>query len=519
MCHYCTCCAIDACPIRVAKKLENDPQLSVTAPKLLLHLLTMAPAQSESRSLWTRIYDEIGLRTYIDTPYDVKILSVQRFVRLAAYGASTLVLVLYLVAQGNSIEKVGSFMTLTLLGDVLISLVLTVIADKIGRKRMLALGSLLMTISGVIFACTSSFWALLAASILGVISPSGNEVGPFKAIEESTISQLSPSSDRSSVLAWYTLHGTAGAAMGTVICGWVIRVLQTDRGWEPLGAYRAVFAAYAVMGLVKFMLCLMLSSAVEIDAAPKEQDGERRPLLADASEEQAPSPSRASKSNTFLPQLSRETLTLVCKLGFLFAMDSLASGLIPAAWLVFFFNRKFGLREEKLGSLFFVTNIVSSASNLVSSSLARRIGLVKTMVFTHAPSSIALALIPIPSNLAFAMVLLIIRASISSMDQAPRQAFLAAAVLPTERTTVMGIVNVVKTLSQSIGPVITGRLAASGKFWVVFVIAGCLKLAYDGLLLGMFLSYKTVEEKAQAIVTEEIEREREEGIDDSRDVA
>lgn len=480
----------------------------------------MASAGNEEReSVLTRIYDEAGLHAYINTPYDVKILSLQRFVRLAAYGASTLVLVLYLVALGNSIERAGSFMTLTLLGDVLISLVLTVVADKIGRKRMLALGSLLMAISGITFALTSSFWVLLAASILGVISPSGNEVGPFKAIEESTISQLTPGSDRSSVLAWYTLHGTAGAALGTIICGWVVRILQTERGWEPIETYRAVFAAYAVMGMVKFILCLMLSSASEIDTSPKKQSEERRPLLANSDSEEQPRQSAASKSKSLLPQLSPSTLSLIFKLGFLFAMDSLASGLSPAAWLIFFFNRKFGLREEKLGSLFFFTNIVSSASNLVSSSLARRIGLVKTMVFTHAPSSIALALIPIPSNVVLAMTLLIIRASISSMDQAPRQAFLAAAVLPTERTTVMGIINVVKTLSQSIGPVITGRLAASGRFWIVFVVAGSLKLAYDGLLLGMFLSYKTVEEKAQATVSEEIEREREEGTDEQRDVA
>lgn len=206
-----------------------------------------------------KVYHEIGLQAFTKSPYDVKILCLQRFVRLAAYGASTLVLVLYLVDLDNSVSRTGLFMTLTLIGDVFISLILTLIADKLGRRRLLAVGSLLMTMSGVVFALSSNFWVLLLASIVGVISPSGNEIGPFKAIEESTIAQLTTLNDRSSVLAWYTLHGTAGVALGTIVCGWVVRVLQTKNDWEPVATYRLVYAAYAVMGIVKFLLCLILT--------------------------------------------------------------------------------------------------------------------------------------------------------------------------------------------------------------------------------------------------------------------
>ncbi|KAK5941708.1 hypothetical protein PMZ80_005658 [Knufia obscura] len=475
------------------------------------------------KTILARAYHEIGLKAFVDSPKDVKILCLQRFVRLAAYGASTLVLVLYLVNLGNSVDRTGLFMTLTLIGDVLISLILTVIADKLGRRRLLAVGSLLMTASGVVFATVGNFWILLLASVIGVISPSGNEIGPFKAIEESTISQLTPSADRSSVLAWYTLFGTAGVATGTIICGWVVRVLQSKDNWEPIQTYRLVYAAYAVMGVLKFSMCLMLSEACELDKSqvPKAISAdERRPLLTNSQDAQPPA-SKPAKSTfrNLVPSLSPETRSLIFKLGILFAMDSLASGLTPASWVIYFFHSKFGLEEGKLGSLFFVTNILSSASNLVASSLARRIGLVKTMVFTHAPASIALALLPVPSNVAIAMALLIFRASTNSMDQAPRQAFLAAAVLPAERTSVMGIINVIKTMSQSLGPVITGRLAGAGKFWIAFVVAGALKLLYDVLLLGMFLGYRTVEDKAQATVVEEAEREQEEGTDDRRDAS
>lgn len=307
------------------------------------------------------------------------------------------------------------------------------------------------------------------------------------------------------MLAWYSLFGTAEVALGTLACGWVVTVLQHEHGWEVIHAYRLVFATYAAVGVVKFVLCLLLSEACEVESEtlkPQTRDDEQRPLLTNERPDAATtSPGWAVK--VLIPTISGETKPLLLRLGILFAMDSLASGLSADAWMVYFFASKFGLAEEKLGDIFFVTNIVSCASNLVASSLAQRIGLVETMDFTHAPASIALALVPVPNNIFVAMALLIFRSSTNNMDQAKRQAFLAAAVLPQERTSVMGMVNVVKTLAQSIGPVTTGRLAGSGRFWVALVIAGSLKLLYDVLLLGMFPGYKNVEDKAQETIGQE----------------
>ena len=278
------------------------------------------------------------------------------------------------------------------------------------------------------------------------------------------------------------------------------------------------------MGLVNFGLSLMLSTKSEpqketySDNLPTSD--ETRPLLpenADDRHEAYVKPGEPLSSfKSLLPSLSKESQSLVFKLCILFAIDSIASGLTPASWMTYFFNRKFDLKEDSLGALFFVTNVLSSASNLVASSIARRIGLIKTMVFTHVPASIALALIPLPSNVIIAMALLIFRSSTNSMDQAPRQAFLAAAVLPSERTAVMGIVNVVKTLSQSLGPVVTGALAGRGKFWIAFVVAGGLKIVYDILMLGMFLGYRTQEERAEEHVVVS-EAERDESSDETRD--
>ncbi len=319
------------------------------------------------------------------------------------------------------------------------------------------------------------------------------------------------------------------------------------RGWTALESYRVIFWAYAVLGLVKLGLSLILTPAAEQGrySAPKPTaNGETRPFLAEQQNGAAaygavptaaqtshpddtdddPTSKKGSTTITttlksLLPPLSRESQSILSKLCLLFAIDSIASGLIPASWLTYWVHVKFHLAEGSLGTLFFFLAILSSASNLVASSIARRIGLIKTMVLTHIPASLVLTLIPFPNSVVIVMALMVFRASTNSMDQAPRQAFLAAAVLPEERTAVMGMVNVVKTLSQSLGPVVTGTLAGKGKFWVAFVVAGALKLAYDVLMLALFLGYRTQEERAQERVGTVLEEEREEGIEEDRAVS
>ncbi|KAI4128882.1 MAG: hypothetical protein LQ338_002512 [Usnochroma carphineum] len=461
--------------------------------------------------------NELGLYNILGSSRDTKLLCLQRFVRLFAYGASTLILALYLSSVHVSDAKIGLFMSMTLWGDVVISFILTLFADGLGRRRTLMLGAALMTASGVVFALSGNYWVLVAASIFGVISPSGNEIGPFKAIEESTLSQLSAPAIRSDVFAWYTLLGNAGTAFGMVVCGWLVEWLQTLEGWTPIRAYRIIFGIYASLGIVKLVLSIMLSKQCEPQPKAQEyqqvtelHDVEVESLLSSDDEDepkrshpqtpskQAPPPSAPAQSKfLLLPSLSPTTLTILLKLSFLFAFDSLASGLVPASWITYFFTTKFALPEGRLGTLFFTTSIIAALSNLVASSISKRIGLLKTMVFTHLPSAVFLALIPVPRNVYVAMCFLVLRSCTQSMDQAPRQAFLAAAVLPSERTAVMGIVNVVRALSQSGGPVVTGWLAATGKFWVAFLVAGALKAGYDLAMLRMFLGFRSREDEGK----------------------
>lgn len=304
-----------------------------------------------------KILGELGLVTMWQSSRDIKLLCAQRFVRMFAYFGSTLILVSYLSAMGNSDDHIGLFMTLTLAGDVVISFFLTLYADSMGRRAVLSLGSILMAGSGVVFARFNNYWVLLAAAVLGVISPryvmsltflilffmidqwlisgSGAEIGAFRAIEESTLAHLTPEEQLGDVFAWYSLIGTAGSALGSLICGWILTSLQSIYGWEFMPSCRAFFLVYAVIGVVKLLLTLTLSRKVE--AAPKaknqeahaqtpdprQENSETQPLLADQSRsDQAP-----PQKKNFFQSIEKDLWSLVIRLFILFGLDAFASGL------------------------------------------------------------------------------------------------------------------------------------------------------------------------------------------------
>ncbi|KAI9779605.1 MAG: para-aminobenzoate synthase, (PABA) [Geoglossum umbratile] len=464
-------------------------------------------AETQNQPSWTSralgwIHRELGLASIASAPSDTGFLFASRFVRMFAYGSSTLILALYFSALGHSDTRIGLFMTLTLLGEVFTSFPLTLCADALGRRRMLMLGGVMMAGAGLVFAETGNYWLLLTAAILGVISPSGNEIGPFRAVEEATLSQLVPPETRTDIFAWYIVAGTTATACGSLACGWFVQYLTSHLGWDTIRAYRVVFLAYACLGIVKFCIALCLSDKCEVirsvQVAEPEED-EAEPLLNDTrgSSEIARGEQRRQAKDTKSPfvKMSKHTILVLLKLLPLFAVDSFSSGLVPFSLITYYIERKFHPPQGLLGSIMSVTWFFSAFSNIFASAIAKRIGLVKTMVFTHLPSAIFLLLFPLPSQLAGAMILLTLRSSLASMDQAPRSAFLAAVVLPEERTSVVGIVNMSQTLGRSAGPFVTGLLAAGGKFWIAFVVAGALKATYDLSLLAMFMNTRMSREE------------------------
>ncbi|KAI3541691.1 major facilitator superfamily transporter [Colletotrichum abscissum] len=462
----------------------------------------------------SRLGEESGFVSISQSCRDTKVLCLQRFVRLFAYGASFLILVHFLSSLGYSDERIGLFMTLTLLGDVVISFLLTAVTDQVGRRKVLATGAALMVMSGLIFAMVRNYWVLVIASIFGVISPSGNEIGPFRAVEESILAQLTQKERRSDIFAWYTLFGSAGAALGTLTCGWVVQALEDNESWTQNEAYRVVFLIYAAIGLLKLLLIFALTSGVEappaeINDSTSPRNNETQPLLGDVSdtEQSQYRRSQGSKSHrrtvtqrarALLPYISPMSRSILFRLLILFCLDSFASGMASPSWLTYYFTTVHSLQPSSLGTLFLVTNLLATISNLVALPLARRLGPLKTMVFTHLPSAVFLAMIPLPlpgsGGTWTAMAFLSLRACTQSMDQAPRQAFLAAAVLPNERTAVLGVVNIVKTWAQAGGLGSAGYLAGKNLWIVVFTGAGIMKACYDLLMLGLFLGLRDRED-------------------------
>ncbi|CAN8104617.1 unnamed protein product [Discula destructiva] len=444
-----------------------------------------------------KITAELGILTILGAPRDMHLIFLTRFLRMAAYGGVSLIMALYFASLEFSEARIGLFMTFTLLGDVALSLLLTLIADAAGRRRILLLGCVCMGVAGVVFATASNYWILLVAAVIGVISVSGNEIGPFRAIEESVLAGLVEEQGRSDVFAWYVVIGTLGSALGLAGTGWMVEGLKS-RGWTELESYRVVFWIYGAAGMVKALVTTLLSSKCEVNdqrpgyvpVARQQPDSAASPDDEENETDQRPSPpapKSMSKPKMGFASLSTRTRWTLLRLCALFAVDSLASGMVPYSLINFYLDRKFHMPKNALGDIMSVVWIMASIGNIFASAISKRIGLVKTMVFTHLPSAIFLGMLPAASTIWFTIVLLVARGTLASMDQAPRSAFLSKVVSGEERTAVMGIVNVVKTLSQSGGPTITGILAGDQRFWIAFVVAGALKASYDLGLLTFFL--------------------------------
>jgi MFS family permease len=407
---------------------------------------------------------------------DGRLLFATRFIRLFAYGALSVVLVLYLVGLGLSESDTGILLTSTLVGDTLVSLYLTTQADRIGRRRMLMIGASLMTAAGVAFAFTSQMWLLVVAGTIGVISPSGQEVGPFLPIEQAALSQVVPDRARTDVFAWYTLAGSLATALGALAAGFLTNALQ--RTWAPVDSYRAVVVAYACLGVV--IGTVVAATSREVEARGYARGAPARSMVARFS------------------GLDRSR-GVVFKLSGLFAIDSFGGGFVVQSFAAYWFYLRYGVDPKTLGTLFFAANVFAGISALVASRLAARIGLVNTMVATHLPSNVLLMLIPLMPNLRLAALMLLLRFSISQMDVPTRQSYTMAVVSPGERAAASGITGVARTTGAALSPLFAGLLFARPSLVdVPFYIAGALKIAYDLLLFQAFRRLKPPEEATPA---------------------
>ncbi len=416
---------------------------------------------------------------------DIRLLFTTRSIRLFAYGFLSIVLALYLEAIGLSKVHIGLLLTLTLLGDAVVTLWITTSADRIGRRRMLVLGALLMVLSGVVFLLTSNFTLLVVAAIVGVISPSGNEIGPFLSLEQASLSQKLPDGKRTKVFAWYNLAGSFSTALGALAGGWLSQALVAG-GLSPLQSYKAVLLGYAFAGGLIGLLFLLVSPAVEVAPAPAKATG---PSDIPAGEGSSPAPNPASR---FGLHKSKKT---VFRLSALFALDAFAGGFVIQSLIVYWFHLRFGMDTGLLGTLFFGANLLAGISALLASRIASKIGLIRTMVFTHLPSNVLLCLVPLMPFTWLAVVVLLLRFSISQMDVPTRQSYTMAVVEPDERSAASGITAIARSLGASVSPALSGLLlSVAGLMSLPFLIGGGLKIVYDLLLYRSFVKSKVPDE-------------------------
>jgi MFS family permease len=402
---------------------------------------------------------------------DIRLLFSTRMVRLFAYGFLSVVLVLYLAEVGLGEGQIGLLLTLTLVGDTAISLWITTNADRLGRKRMLLAGAGLMILAGSLFILTRNFYVLVLAAMIGVISPSGNEVGPFLSIEQAALAQLLQDARRTQVFSWYNLVGSFATALGALVGGVGAQALQ-GLGYTAGFSYRAVLLGYAALGLVLIGLFSGLSKAIEVPKEAREVEGRGKVFLG-----------------------LHKSRGVVFRLAALFSLDAFAGGLVVQSLVAYWFHLRFGVEPAVLGSIFFGANILAGISALSAAWVAKRIGLINTMVFTHLPSNILLILVPFMPTLPLAITMLLLRFSISQMDVPTRQSYTMAVVEPDERSAASGITGIARTTGAALSPILTGLfLANPALLGLPFVLSGSLKIVYDLSLYRSFRRIKPPEE-------------------------
>lgn len=389
------------------------------------------------------------------------LLFTTRTLRLFGYGFLSVVLALYLIKSGFDDFLIGLLFSLTLVGDAGISLLLTTSADRFGRKKTLIIGAILMMVAGVVFILTSNPLLLIIAAIIGVISPSGNEIGPFLPVEQAMLSQLVSKEQRTGVFAWYNLIGSLATAFGALAGGFLAKLLQS-RGMSPLDSYRAILLGYAIIGGILALVFTGLSRGCEA----------ARSIHPDALQ------------SRFGLHKSRG---VIVKLSMLFSLDAFAGGFVLQSFVAYWFHVRYGADEAALGSIFFGANLLAGFSALLAMPLAKKIGLIRTMVFTHLPSNILLILVPFMPNFPLAIGVLLLRFSISQMDVPTRQAYTMAVVDPDERSAAAGITGIARSVGAALSPVVAGALL-SVFLGGPFIVAGGLKIVYD---LILFRSFKT----------------------------
>ena len=399
-----------------------------------------------------------------DATADAPRLVAARGVRAFADGFVSVLLPAYLLSLGFNGFQIGAVATSTLAGSAALTLLVGFIAHRYRMRRLLVSAALLMIVTGASFLFLRDFWLLLVVAFIGTLNPSSGDVSVFLPLEQSALSQTVTARERTALFARYSLVGSLVGALGA-LCAGVPEFIGSRAGLEQKQVLPWMFVVYAVLGLVALTLYRRLSPKLE------EERLTTRSAL-------------------------RQSRRLVYTLAALFSLDSFGGGLVVQSLLAFWLFQRFDLSIALAGTIFFWTGVVAAGSYLVAARLALRIGLINTMVFTHFPSNVLLALVPFMPNLPLAILLLLLRAALSQMDVPVRNSYVMAVVLPDERPAAASVTAVPRSLASALGPLASGYLLGLSAFGWPLVLAGGLKGLYDLLLLALCAKVRPPEERA-----------------------
>lgn len=393
-------------------------------------------------------------------PREVRLLLIGRGLRAFVDGFVAILLPAYLLELGFGIGHVGLLSTATLLGSAIMTIALGTWGHRIHHRRLLLAAAILMACTGMAFASLSSFWPLLLVAFFGTLNPSSGDVSVFLPLEHMRLAQASTIETRTSLFARYSLTGSLIAALGALAAA--APEVLTHIGISTLSAMRLMFLFYALVGIAICLLYRRLPVPNIESEAPPAPLGQSRPV--------------------------------VIRLAALFSLDAFAGGLLVQSLLALWLFERFDLSLTSAGAFFFWTGLMSALSQLAAPAIAKRFGLLNTMVFTHIPSSLALIAAAFTPTLTMAMGFLLLRAALSQMDVPTRSAYVMSMVTPSERAAAASYTAVPRSLASALSPSIGSALLASGWLAAPLIACGVLKIVYDLALLASFSKQKELGE-------------------------
>jgi MFS family permease len=407
---------------------------------------------------------------------DGKLILLARAVRTFAYGFLSIVLAIYLKLSGFNDALIGIILTSTLINSVIFTLLATIYADKIGRKKILIVYAGLMSISGIIFFTSNNYILLIISALIGTINVTGSETGSFLSLEQAILPQtIKELKKRNTMYGIYNMIGTFAMSAGVLLSG-LPNVIQYYYHLNNVHSIQPLFLIYAIMGFVVLLIYLNLSSKIEIEILHNKND-------------------KKNRKKTTAKTLSPKSKEIITKLSGLFALDSFAGGFVIQSIVSLWFFTRFNVDLTTLSYIFSIAGVLTAFSFIISTKIADRIGLINTMVFTHLPSNILIILVAFSPSFLLAIILYLARMGLSQMDVPTRQSYIVAVVNEDERTTAAGFTNISRNVAQAISPSIAGYILQSASFLAApFLFGGLLKIVYDILIYANFKKIKPPEE-------------------------